>query len=393
MAKKNKKVACYLRLSRDEVGKSESSSISEQKKILSKYCIDNNIFNYTFFIDDGVSGVTFDRPAFNELKEKIEAKEISCVITKDLSRLGRDYISVGYYTEIYFPNNQVRYIAIHDGLDSENNVGMGEELSPFINFFNEQYVKDTSIKIRSVMEAKARQGEYLTGLAPYGYKKSEENNKKLVVDIEVSEVIMFIFKQSSEGKGAGAIRKILTEQQVLTPSAYKNLKYGMRFSHLEKDELAKYRWTNKMVLDILKNKLFIGTKVYYKDRKATHKSRRLVQSEDKRLVVEGACEPIVDEELFYLVQEQLSEKSNVNYKREKPIENIFKGKVKCGCCGWNMNVTEVKIKTTDGSIVGSKRYLVCGRKERYGEEVCRGNNIGYDELVEVLLQEFKSLNK
>ncbi len=148
------------------------------------------------------------------LKEQIEAKEISYVITKDLSRLGRDYISVGYYTEIYFPNNQVRYITIHDGLDSENSVGIGEELSPFINFFNEQYIKDTSIKIRSVMEAKARQGEYLTGLAPYGYKKSEENNKKLVVDAEVSEVIMFIFKQSSEGKGAGSIRKILTEKQV-----------------------------------------------------------------------------------------------------------------------------------------------------------------------------------
>ncbi len=237
------------------------------------------------------------------------------------------------------------------------------------------------------MEAKARQGEYLTGLAPYGYKKSEENNKKLVVDAEVSEVIMFIFKQSSEGKGAGSIRKILTEKQVLTPSAYKNLKFGTRFPHLEKDEGAKYRWTNKMVLDILKNKLYIGTKVYYKDRKATHKSRRLVQSEDKRLEVERTCEPIVDEELFYLVQEQLSEKSNVNYKREKPIENIFKGKVKCGCCGWNMNVTEVKIKTTDGGVVGSKRYLVCGRKERYGTEVCRGNSISYDELVKLLLIE------
>ncbi len=257
------------------------------------------------------------------------------------------------------------------------------------DYYNKKWIKGD----RSVMEPKASQGEYLTGIAPYGYKKSEESNKKLVVDAEVSDVIMFIFKRSSEGKGAGAIRKILTEQQVLTPSAYKNLKYGARFPHLEKDELAKYRWTNKMVLDILKNKLYIGTKVYYKDRKATHKSRRLVQSEDKRLEVEGVCEPIVDEDLFYRVQEQLSEKNNRSEKREQPVENIFKGKVRCGCCGWNMNVTEVKVKTTDGSVVGSKRYLVCGRKERYGDEVCRGNSISYDELVKLLLIEINRCHK
>ncbi len=159
----------------------------------------------------------------------------------------------------------------------------------------------------------------------------------------------------------------------------------MRFSHLEKDEGAKYRWINKMVLDILKNRLYIGTKVYYKDRKATHKSRRLVQSEDKRLEVDRTCEPIVDEELFYRVQEQLSGKNNWGEKREQPIENIFKGKVKCGCCGWNMNVTEVKIKTTDGGVVESKRYLVCGRKERYGEEVCKGNSMGYEELIRLVV--------
>lgn len=384
MTKRNKKVACYLRISRDEVGKSESSSISEQKKILSKYCIDNDIFNYTFFIDDGVSGTTFDRPAFNDLKEQIEAKKISCVITKDLSRLGRDYISVGYYTEVFFPNNDVRYISVNDALDSENATGMSDELSPFINFFNEQYVKDTSIKIRSVMEAKARNGEYLTGLAPYGYIKSDDNKKKLVVDQEVNDIILFIFQLSVAGNGAGKIRKILTNKQILTPSAYKNLKYGTRFPHLEKDEGAKYRWTNKMVLDILKNKLYIGTKVYYKDRKATHKSRRLVQSKDKWLEVQNANEPIVDEELFYKVQELMKTKNKRGNERVDAIENIFKGKVKCGCCGWNMNVTEAKIKTTDGSVVGSKRYLVCGRKAKYGEESCRGNSIGYDELVGII---------
>ncbi len=237
------------------------------------------------------------------------------------------------------------------------------------------------------MEAKARNGEYLTGLAPYGYKKSEENNKKLVVDQEVNDIILFIFQLSVEGNGAGKIRKILTNKQILTPSAYKNLKYGTRFPHLEKDEGAKYRWTNKMVLDILKNKLYIGTKVYYKDRKATHKSRRLVQSEDKRLEVEGACEPIVNEEMFYRVQELLETKNKRRNERVEAIENIFKGKVKCGCCGWNMNVTEVKIKTTDGSVVGRKKYLVCGRKNTHGEKICGGSSIGYNELIELIFKE------
>lgn len=389
MTKRNKKVACYLRLSRDEVGKSESSSISEQKKLLSKYCIDNNIFNYTFFIDDGVSGVTFDRPAFNELKRQIEAKEISCVITKDLSRLGRDYISVGYYTEIYFPNNEVRYIAINDGMDSEDFSNGGSDISPFINFLNEQYVKDTSVKIRSVMEAKAKKGEHLTGLPPYGYKKSEENNKKLVIDEEVKDIILFIFNKSLEGNGAGKIRKLLTEKRVLTPSAYKSIKYGATYPHLQKDEERKYMWDNLMILKILKNKVYIGIKVYYKTRKATHKSRVLVQEKDKWLEVENAHEPIVDEESFYKVQERLGGKNIFKDKKRQPTDNIFKGKVKCGCCGWSMNVRENKIRTTDGSVVGSKKYLVCGKKNSYGEAFCSGVSIGYDELMEVVIRHIR----
>lgn len=143
-----------------------------------------------------------------------------------------------------------------------------------------------------------------------------------------------------------------------------------------------------MILRILKNKIYIGTKVYYKARKATHKSNRLVQSKDNWIEVENAHEPIVSEELFYKVQELLASKSND--KREKLVENIFKGKVKCGVCGWNMHVTEVKIRTTGGRVIGTRKYLVCGRRGVYGEGVCSGNSIVYDDLVEVMLGEINA---
>ncbi len=388
--KKIKWTACYLRLSKeDNNSKKTSTSIEEQKKLITKYCVDNNIFNYKFYIDDGVSGISFNRPSFNKLKEDIENKEIECVITKDLSRLGRDYIGVGYYTEVYFPNNRVRYIAINDNYDSKYGNTTAIELAPFLNLLNDQYAKDMSNKIRSVMEVRALKGEHLTGKAPYGYKKSKENKNRLEINEEVEYVIKFIFEKYLEGYGSIKIRNMLKEKKILTPSGYDIKNGGTQHSrHFEKDEDL-YKWTSIMVLRILKNKLYIGTKVYYKKRKKTHKSRRLVQDKDKWIEVKNAHPKIIDDEMFNTVQEKLSVYKS--YKDNK-TDNIFKGLVKCGCCGWNMNLYERKIKNTKGELVRSVKYLKCGRKTIYGEGSCEGTTIACDELKRVVIASLKKLS-
>ncbi len=302
---------------------------------------------------------------------------------KDLSRLGRDYIGVGYYIEVYFPNKDVRYIAINDNVDSKEEDGLINEMTPIINLLNEQYAKDNSIKIRSVMEARALQGEHLTGTAPYGYKKSRDNNKKLIVDENVAPIIKLIFDQSSKGNGAGKIRNMLKAKEVPTPSAYKFITYGTRCRNRDDIENNKYNWTNKMVLDILKNEVYLGTKVYYKSRKATHKSKCSVQEKDKVIRIENVHEPIIDKKLFERVQNRM--KKHTYYKGAGgEVENIFKGIAKCGCCGSNMQVNEVLLKDRRGEILGKKKYLMCRRKALEGEGACEGVSIAYDDLVEVV---------
>ena len=209
--------ALYARLSQEDALDGESNSIANQKKILLKYATDNGFPNPKFFIDDGVSGVTFDRPGLNEMIRLAEAGKVRTVIVKDMSRMGRDYLKVGYYTESFFAERDIRYIAINDGVDSDKG---DNDFTPFRNLFNDFYARDTSKKIRAVMRAKGNAGEHLCTNPPYGYMKDPADKKKWIVDEEAAEIVKRIFDLCIAGKGPMQIAKLLTAECVLTVKAH-----------------------------------------------------------------------------------------------------------------------------------------------------------------------------
>ena len=254
--------ALYARLSQEDALDGESNSIANQKKILLKYAEDNGFPNPTFFIDDGVSGVTFDRPGWNEMIRLAEAGKVKTVIVKDMSRMGRDYLKVGYYTESFFAERDIRYIAINDGVDSDKG---DNDFTPFRNLFNDFYARDTSKKIRAVMRAKGNAGEHLCSNPPYGYVKDLNDKKKWIVDEEAAEVVKRIFDLCVAGKGPMQIAKALTANKVLTVKAY----YAKRDGKPMPENLC--QWDPKSVAGILEHPEYTGCTVNFKTYSKSHK--------------------------------------------------------------------------------------------------------------------------
>ena len=214
----DKITALYCRLSRDDELQGDSNSIVNQKAILSKYAKENHFSNISFFVDDGYSGTNFNRPSWSELLERIENGEVATLIVKDMSRLGRDYLKVGFYTEVLFVEKRVRFIAINNGIDSANQ--QDSDFTPFLNIINEWYAKDTSKKIRAVMKSKGEAGEHLCTNPPYGYMKDPDNRKHWIVDGEAAEVVKRIFALCLDGYGPSQIARILKEDKVITPTIH-----------------------------------------------------------------------------------------------------------------------------------------------------------------------------
>ena len=261
--------ALYARLSQEDALDGESNSIANQKKILLKYAQDNGFPNPTFFIDDGVSGVTFDRPGWNEMIHLAEAGTVKTVIVKDMSRMGRDYLKVGYYTESFFAERDIRYIAINDGVDSDKG---DNDFTPFRNLFNDFYARDTSKKIRAVMRSKGNAGEHLSTNPPYGYIKDPADKKRWIVDEEAAEVVKRIFDLCIAGKGPMQIAKILTADKVLTVKAY----YAKRDGKAMPDNL--YRWDYKSIAGILERPEYTGCTVNFKTYSKSHKLKKRLQN-------------------------------------------------------------------------------------------------------------------
>ena len=218
------KVAMYIRLSREDGDKLESESVSNQRNILERYIKENNLLLIDEYVDDGISGTTFDRPQFNRLLNDIEDSRINMVITKDLSRLGRDYIKTGYYLENYFPERNIRYVSLLDGIDTFKDT-TNNDVTPFKAIINDMYAKDISKKIKGVYKEKELKGEYLGSIAPYGYKKSESEKNKLVIDQNVAYVVKRIFELYSSGYGFQRIATYLDKEGIIPPSRYLNLKH------------------------------------------------------------------------------------------------------------------------------------------------------------------------
>ena len=285
--------ALYCRLSQDDGLDGDSNSIQNQKRILEQYAIDRRFPNPQFYVDDGYSGASFNRPDFQRMMADMEDGKIGIIITKDLSRLGRNQLHTGLYIEERFPQFGVRYIAINDNVDTEN--AESSELMPFKNLFNEWFVRDTSRKIRAVQRAKAERGERLGTRAPYGYQKDENTKGRLLVDEEAAAVVRRIFALCAAGNGPSQIARVLRREQVLCPAMYAYQRFGSGHSGL--DMAKPYNWNSDTVANMLENELYIGNTINMKYSTKSYKDkRRMEHPRDECMVIEGSHEPIIDRE-------------------------------------------------------------------------------------------------
>lgn len=360
--------ALYARLSQEDALDGESNSIANQKKILLKYAKDNGFPNPTFFIDDGVSGVTFDRPGWNEMIRLSEAGKVKTVIVKDMSRMGRDYLKVGYYTESFFVERDIRYIAINDGVDSEKG---DNEFTPFRNLFNDFYARDTSKKIRAVMRSKGNAGEHLCTNPPYGYRKDPDDKKKWIVDEEAAAVVKKIFDLCIAGKGPMQIAKALTADKVLTVKAY----YAKRDGKAMPDNL--YRWDYKSIAGILERPEYTGCTVNFKTYSKSHKLKKRLQNAPENYRIFPNTQPaIIEEQVFERVQKL---RANKRRPTKTGRQGLFSGLLYCADCG-----EKLYFCTTNSFTPKQEHYVCSNYKSNTG--TCSAHFIREETLKLFVLQ-------
>lgn len=318
--------ALYCRLSQDDGREGESNSIANQKEILQAYAKQHGFLHPEFFVDDGVSGTSFDRPGFQEMERRIEAGEVSTVIVKDLSRFGRNYIDSGQYTEILYPSLGIRFIAIQENVDTMNNTGT--ELMPISNIFNEWYAASTSKKIRAVHQMKAANGKRVGSTVPYGYRKDPEDKEKWLIDEPAAEVVKHIFALCLAGNGPMKIAKTLEREKVLVPCAYYDT-IGRK--HSNPTPANPYRWEDSTVVHILENRQYTGCTVNFATTTISYKvHKRLDNPTEKQQIIPNTHEAIIDEPTFGRVQElRQSRRRNTASGRK----SLFSGLVYCADCG------------------------------------------------------------
>ena len=322
----NKITALYCRLSQDDGREGESNSISNQKEILAQYARANGFHNTMFFVDDGISGTTFDRPDFQRMQRMIENGEIGVVIVKDLSRFGRNYLDVGEYLEIKYPTLGVRFIAIQENVDTLKNTGT--EMMPFNNIFNEWYAAQTSKKIRAVWKSKAEKGERISQTVPHGYKKSKDNPKQWIVDEPAAKVVRYIFQLCIEGFGPTQIAHRVEDERILCPTAY-----AMSNGRKTPNPLPKrgeYAWDGATVKHILANRQYTGCTVNFKTTLVSYKVHKTVHNpEEEWQIIPNTQEAIIDKDTFNRVQElRDGRRRNTATGRE----SLFSGLLYCADC-------------------------------------------------------------
>lgn len=369
--------ALYCRLSQEDMRQGESDSIQNQKLILENYARDNGFENTRVFVDDGYTGVNFERPGFKQILEMMEKGQVATLITKDLSRLGRNYIEVGSYTEIIFPRNHVRYIAINDNFDSL--YSEGNELAPFKNLFNEWYARDTSKKIRAVKRAKAERGERIGSRPPYGYVKDPNDNKKIIIDEETAPVVRQIFSMCMDGLGPTMIANKLKEMEILTPVMYEYRKSGTAVTVLDPDR--PYDWNAKTVADILSKEDYIGNTVNCRFTVPSFKDKRKVRRDvSEQLRFEHTHEPIIDEITWETVQKIRAGKRR---KTRMGGVNKYSGLLFCADCGAKMYFYRKRDEDP-------KSYSFnCSHYRNNVQEKCTPHRIREVVLDQILLEELR----
>lgn len=363
-----------MRLSRDDELQGESGSIQTQRMMLRQFAREQNLNVVGEYIDDGWSGTNFDRPDFQRMIDDIEEGKINCVVTKDLSRLGRNYILTGQYTEIYFPSKSVRYIAINDNVDTAN----GEsELAPFLNILNEMHARQTSKKVKAAMRTRFENGAHYGAYAPLGYIKDPDKKGHLLVDPETKWIIEKIFDLAFHGAGAAKITRTLIEEKVPIPAWYNFTRYGT-FAHVfdGADESKTYTWSIGQVKCILKEETYIGHSVHNKQSNISFKNKKKVRKpKEEWYRVKNTHEPIISEDVFHQVQEQIASRRR---KQKDGTTQIFAGLIKCADCGWSLAYGMNKQNKTPYG------YYHCS-KNGQGTKQCSMHYIRYDVLYTYVL--------
>lgn len=373
-------VALYIRLSKEDGDKAESDSVGNQKKMLTDYIKGKDDFVvYDIYVDDGFTGTNFRRPAFQRMLADIEAGEVNCVIVKDLSRFGRDYIDTGKYLERYFPDKNVRFISLTDNIDSNRQAY--DMLLPIKNVFNEQYARDISRKVHAAIQTKQKAGEFIGAFASYGYKKSSADKNKLVIDEYAADVVRRIFSLYVHGCGKNHIARTLNEEGIACPSEYKRLN-GALYKNSNRLEITKF-WTYSTIHQILRNEIYAGNMVQGRKTQRMRGRQRHIPQEDW-IKVEGTHEAIIDRETWEKTQSLLKRRTrdldlNTNM-------SIFAGFLKCGDCGRSL----VKKVGTPGHGDGIIHYY-CGTYVRSGRLYCTPHAIPFKTLETIILEDLRTI--
>ena len=373
----DKITAIYCRLSRDDEQAGESNSIVNQKAILKKYAKEQGFRNIQFFVDDGFSGANFNRPEWQRMITMVEADQIGVLLAKDMSRIGRNYLEVGFYTEILFPKHNVRFIAINSGVDSANQ--MDNDFTPFLNIINEFYVKDSSKKVKASMKQKGESGEYLTTNPPYGYMKDPDNPKKhWIIDDEAAAVVRQIFAWCMEGYGPSQIAHKLKDAKVDCPTVHW-AKMGRNAPAKTPDD--PYDWAPRTISGILERQEYLGHMVNFRTHRQSYKSKKKIENpQSEWKIFENTHDAIVDEETFYRVQEL---RMNKRRPTRTGKSNMFSGVVRCADCG------EKLYYCTSNSFESRQDHFVCSTSRKKGKDVCDTHFIRAVVLEEGTLQHMR----
>ena len=366
--------ALYMRLSRDDENYGDSVSIETQRTILQQYAKEQELHVVGEYIDDGWSGTTFERPNFKRMMEDVDAGRVNCIVTKDLSRFGRDHIMVGYYLEYEFPEKQVRYIAVSENEDTKKGLS---DFVPFKNLFNEWFAKDTSRKVKTALHAKFAAGERTFAYAPLGYIRHPEIKNAIVIDVETRWIIEKIFDLAYHGAGAAKIARVLVEEHVPTAGWLNYQRYGT-FAHIYEGqpEEKSYAWTLAQVKSVLKDETYIGNSV--------HKNKKKVRKpEEEWFRVENTHEAIISRKVFEQVQEQIASRRR---QQKDATTQIFSGLVKCADCGWSMRFGTNRQNSKPYS------HYTCSQ---YGQGLrqCSAHYIRYDFLYHYVLTRIQDLSR
>ena len=369
--------ALYIRLSKEDENEGPSESVTNQKSLLDEFVKNNRLSVYDVYIDDGYSGTDFDRPAFQRMIGDIEAGKVNMVITKDLSRLGRDYIMTGHYMERYFPEKRVRYISLLDGIDTGVE-STANDITPFRAIMNDMYAKDISRKIKSVKRDKQRKGQFIGGKPVYGYRMHPTEKNKIVVDEGAAVVVRRIFAMALDGISCRKIAAKLNEEGVPTPAAYAGLPVPNPGPYTG-------LWSSERISEMLQNETYIGNMVQGRTVKISYKSRKcLKQDRENWVVVEGTHDPLVDNETFQKVRMLVNSR---RHTRSRTYDFLLKGLIFCHECGYPLAVLNRKNAAGEDVL-----YFVCRTYQRFTKAgVCTCHSIKEKTVTDAIIAKVREV--